>query len=270
MPVYNGERTLRAAIESIVSQTWKEWELVISDNASTDSSREICLEYAQRDPRIRYIRQPSNIGASANFRRVLDESRGELFMWAASDDRRSDDFIEANAAFLMEHSEFAASCSPVRLDAVDYDPRFMGDETVSGTRAERILAVIPGHANGRFYSLYRREAVLDCPFIDRPFLGADWAAVVHVVAKAPMNRVDAGWTALGAAGASRSGNLYRSWRETWLDVWIPFGTLSKHVWEHTEGFTPGQKLRMALKLVLLNAYGLKEQLREAWRRWRRS
>lgn len=268
MPVYNGERTIRAAVESILRQTWTDWELVISDNASTDGTAAICRSYADRDPRIRYIRQPANLGAVANFRKVLDESRGEFFMWAAADDRRSDDFIEANAAFLIEHPEYVASCSPVRLDAADFDERHTGDEPAIGGRAERILAVFPAHANGRFYSLFRREALRDCDAIDADFLGADWAVMVHLAANGPLHRVGRGWTLLGTAGASRSGNLYRSARRSWRDLCLPFGSLSAYVWRHSQGFTLGQKVRLALRLGRVNAYGIVAQAAEAWQRLR--
>jgi glycosyltransferase involved in cell wall biosynthesis len=269
MPVYNGEATVAAAIDSIVRQTWTDWELVISDNASTDATATICTDYAARDPRIRYMRQPRNLGAPANFRKVLDESRAEFFMWAAADDRRSDDFIEANATFLAAHPEYVASCSPVRLDAEAFDPRYVGDEPVAGSRPKRILAVIPAHANGRFYSLFRREALLDCDIVDRSFLGSDWAIMVHVAAKGPMHRTDRGWTLLGTQGASRSGNLYRSWRTSWLDILIPFRLLSLYAWSCADGFTFADRSLLAYKLARLNAFGLSAQTAEAWRRWRR-
>jgi glycosyltransferase involved in cell wall biosynthesis len=269
MPVYNGERTVGAAIESILHQSWPKWELVISDNASTDGTSRICLEYASHEPRIRYLRQAGNLGAPANFREVLDESRGEFFMWAAADDRRSNDFIEANVTFLTEHPEHVASCSPVRLDAAEFDPRYLGDEPVAGSRSQRILAVIPAHANGRFYSVFRREALLDCDLIDRSFLGSDWAIMIHVATKGPMHRVDSGWTLLGTQGASRSGNLYRAWRGSLFDVLIPFRVLSAYAWMRSEDFSVAEKARLGFKLAHLNAFGLYAQMTEAWRRLRR-
>jgi glycosyltransferase involved in cell wall biosynthesis len=86
MPVYNGERFVRKAIESILSQTYPHFELLISDNASTDATSEICREYASRDARVYYVRQERNIGAIENFRFVLDAARHERFVWAAADD----------------------------------------------------------------------------------------------------------------------------------------------------------------------------------------
>ncbi|MBN1612940.1 MAG: glycosyltransferase [Deltaproteobacteria bacterium] len=86
MPVYNGEAFLREALNSLVAQTFVDFELIISDNASTDATEAICREYAARDERIRYVRQPDNKGAEANFQFVLDASLCEYFMWAGADD----------------------------------------------------------------------------------------------------------------------------------------------------------------------------------------
>ena len=86
MPVYNGERFIRQALNSLLAQDYENLELIISDNASTDRTAEICQEYAARDPRIRYWHNSENRGAISNFAKVLDMSEGEYFMWAACDD----------------------------------------------------------------------------------------------------------------------------------------------------------------------------------------
>ena len=86
MPVYNGERYIREALDSLLAQTHAAFELIISDNASTDGTEAICQAYALSDPRVRYFRQTKNLGASANFRIVLGEAKSKYFMWAASDD----------------------------------------------------------------------------------------------------------------------------------------------------------------------------------------
>jgi len=94
MPVYNGVKYIREALDSLLGQTFTDFELIISDNASTDNTEAICREYAAKDERIRYIRQPHNLGASANFKFVLDEALGEYFMWAAADDVWDKNWIE--------------------------------------------------------------------------------------------------------------------------------------------------------------------------------
>ena len=86
LAVYNGERYIRQALDSLLAQDYDNFELIISDNASTDGTREICLEYAARDKRIWYYRNQTNMGAAWNFDQVFELSSGEYFMWAAHDD----------------------------------------------------------------------------------------------------------------------------------------------------------------------------------------
>ena len=86
LPVYNGEKYLSQALDSICNQDFGDFELIISDNASTDRTEEICKSYAAKDGRIRYFRNEENIGAVPNYRKVFELSRGELFKWLAHDD----------------------------------------------------------------------------------------------------------------------------------------------------------------------------------------
>ena len=93
MPVYNGENYVREALDSLLAQDYENFELIISDNASTDATEEICREYEKRDSRIIYHRASKNRGASWNFNRVLELGKGEFFMWAAHDDLWHPTFI---------------------------------------------------------------------------------------------------------------------------------------------------------------------------------
>lgn len=94
MPVFNGERYLEEALDSILAQTYPDFELIISDNWSTDGTQEICQAYAARDRRIHYFRNETNLGASKNFNRVFELSSGEYFKWAAHDDLCASEFLE--------------------------------------------------------------------------------------------------------------------------------------------------------------------------------
>lgn len=102
MPVYNGERFICEALNSLLSQGFEDFELVISDNASQDGSEAICREYAARDRRIRYHRSPRNRGAAWNFNRTFELSRGEFFMWAADDDVREPSYLTECLHLLRE------------------------------------------------------------------------------------------------------------------------------------------------------------------------
>jgi len=103
MPVYNGACFIGKALDSILEQSYPHFELIISDNASTDRTADICLEYAARDSRIRYVRQVTNLGAFANFHYVLLASSHERFIWAAADDWWDSDRLERLVDALLPH-----------------------------------------------------------------------------------------------------------------------------------------------------------------------
>ena len=114
MPVWNGEAFLSQAIESILAQTYGDLELLISDNASTDATAEICLTYAKRDARVRYIRQETNIGAAANHNELVRRSSSRYFKWAAHDDVLAHEFIQ-ECVRVLDHDETIVLCSPATV-----------------------------------------------------------------------------------------------------------------------------------------------------------
>ena len=96
IPVYNGEKFIKRAIDSILSQTYTNFKLIISDNGSTDSTSIICKDYQQKDGRIQYIKQEKNMGWFFNFKCLLDLARSEYFVWIADDDYWKPSFLEEN------------------------------------------------------------------------------------------------------------------------------------------------------------------------------
>src|SRR5271163_71461 len=100
MPVYNGENFIQKAIESILAQAFSEFELVVSDNASSDLTREIVRSYQQRDSRIRLVENAQNIGAAANYNVGFMHARGEFLKWCAHDDEIDPGHVAALVAKL--------------------------------------------------------------------------------------------------------------------------------------------------------------------------
>jgi glycosyltransferase involved in cell wall biosynthesis len=94
LPVYNGESYLAESLEALLEQTYENFELIISDNASTDGTAGICRRYEKQDSRIRYVRQPQNIGCAPNHNYVVQQARGELFKWASHDDLYARDLLK--------------------------------------------------------------------------------------------------------------------------------------------------------------------------------
>jgi glycosyltransferase involved in cell wall biosynthesis len=103
LPVYNGQNYLAESIEALLGQSYEDFELIISDNASSDGTADICRRYAGQDPRIRYFRQPHNIGCAPNHNFVIEQARGELFKTASHDDLYGRDLIRLCVAALDEN-----------------------------------------------------------------------------------------------------------------------------------------------------------------------
>ncbi len=94
LPVYNGENYLAESLDALLGQSYENFELIISDNASTDGTAGICQRYQKQDPRIRYIRQPHNIGGAPNHNHLVEQARAELFKWASHDDLYARDLLK--------------------------------------------------------------------------------------------------------------------------------------------------------------------------------
>src|SRR3954469_1453627 len=105
LPVYNGENFLAESIDALLAQTYSDFELVISDNASTDGTEEICRGYAAGDKRIRYIKQAENIGAAPNHNFLVGQARGELFKWAAHDDLFAPKLVQSCVELLDDNRD---------------------------------------------------------------------------------------------------------------------------------------------------------------------
>ena len=113
MPVYNAGYFLRERLDNILSQTFADFELIISDNASTDSTLSICEEYSKKDKRIRCFRREKNMGGFWNFSFVLQQAKYELFVWAAVDDKWNADFLEKNVSVLESNKNIVGSTGRV-------------------------------------------------------------------------------------------------------------------------------------------------------------
>jgi len=111
LPVYNGENYLAEAIESILGQDFQDYELILSDNGSSDDTPTICESYAARDGRIRYFRHEKNHGAAWNFNYVVGQSRGRYFKWAAHDDRLRPRFLSECLSMLKAHKDASIAFS---------------------------------------------------------------------------------------------------------------------------------------------------------------
>lgn len=163
LPVYNGENYLSDAINSVLVQTYTDFELIICDNGSTDRTEGICRRYADADPRIRYHRNPRNLGASTNFRQTFELSTGEYFRWLAHDDVLAPEYLERCVAALDREPD--AVLAQPRVGVIDAKGRVVAvhdnNPRASSPRlSERFaLLVRPPRNYWEAFGLIRREVL---------------------------------------------------------------------------------------------------------------
>lgn len=176
MPVYNGERYLEEAIRANLAQTYGDFTLLISDNASTDRTEAICRDYAARDKRIRYVRNPVNVGAAANFDRCFRPLACEYFRWSNADDIPEPTLVEKCLASLEADPTAVLAYGKSRvIDAEgavtqDYDDNL---DLRQPRAADRYIACVERIGlNNVIYGLMRRDALARTALL-KGYPGAD-------------------------------------------------------------------------------------------------
>ena len=206
MPVYNGELFIERAIESILAQTFTDFELIISDNASTDSTQEICQNFSKKDDRIRIFKQEKNIGIHRNFYFLLSQAKGKYFAWAAVDDYLDKDFMEKNLKVLESHNSIVSSIGKIipygteslKIDSKLVDtsnyPKFLKNYVKRGRHKKMIdTAPVSGDINtkirnllkitkslGRWYGVHRTEQLKQC-IVKKPFINVEVAVFLNLL-----------------------------------------------------------------------------------------
>ena len=191
LPVYNGERYLAASLDSLLGQTYEDFELIISDNASTDGTAGICRRYMKQDARIRYIYQPCNIGAAPNHNFVLGQARGELFKWAAADDIYAHDLLKCCVDALDEYPHVVLAHSWTALidssgkvtEAIEYPLA-----TASLRAPKRFRSMLYGKAGDDFYGVIRAEVLLRTSLHDS-YHHADRTITTEIALQGPFYQI---------------------------------------------------------------------------------
>ena len=254
MPAYNGAKTLGPVLDALLVQSFMDFEIIISDNASTDRTATICAAYAARDDRIRYIRQSVNLGAMPNFRFVLEQARGRYFLWAAADDLRSPDFLEENVRFLDTHPDYVASASPNCFEGQDPGGPDVVTFALEGNVGDRFRQFFDHcwKSHGIFYALIRTDVLRGCTVIGDTFLAADWAIILYLASRGNIHRTEKGMTVSGLGGVSSRSGAYRAFRNRWIEWLFPLLRLSYEVSRLSAGCSVGSRLKILWKLAQLN------------------
>jgi glycosyltransferase involved in cell wall biosynthesis len=167
MPVYNGEKYVAMAIESVLAQTYADFELMICDNASTDRTEEICRAYAARDARVRYLRNEKNLGAGPNYNRTFTSATGtDFFKWLAHDDVIAPTYLEKCIAALDANPD-AVLCQSIisnidqhGVERSTYDSQLTVCRTASSPSERFAEAILKEHRNTDVFGLVRRKAMI--------------------------------------------------------------------------------------------------------------
>jgi len=164
IPAFNSAQSISKTINSVLNQTFKNFELIISDNASTDSTSSICMEYAKKDPRIKYIRQEKNIFIWPNFNYLVNLAEHKYFVWLGADDYWESTFLEKNVSFLESNPNFVGSIGEIDffgkyLHRYQTNGKFLKHSSVKpmlGSYPEKIKLLLKTPAS-MMYGVYRTD-----------------------------------------------------------------------------------------------------------------
>lgn len=164
LPVYNAERYLREALDSLLGQDYPNFEVIVSDNASTDATEHIYREYAQRDKRMVYSRVATNMGAVWNFNRVFELAGGKYFMWAAHDDLRDPRYVSACVSALESHPDAVLCATDVVFidengQKSDEPHSHYGHHPAGRTARDRLRLLAQSTMGLAFYGLGKKAAL---------------------------------------------------------------------------------------------------------------
>lgn len=222
LPVYNGEQFLHERISSILSQTFKNYELIISDNNSNDKTTEICKKFANQDSRIKYFRQKVNIGAEKNFKFVLDHAKNDYFVWAAADDIWEKTFLEKNIENLSSNKKLVGSISnvlPVGENSRRSGSKFKdfagkinskfskyGSHTLSGTYEEKIKKCLEINSAQNVYGIFRTNELKESVMKSKNS-ATDLCVILKIIKFGDIGVIDEDLLRCRTTGISGKGNI---------------------------------------------------------------
>ncbi|RJP64848.1 MAG: glycosyltransferase family 2 protein [Comamonadaceae bacterium] len=270
LPVFNGQRYLPQAIEAILAQTYGDFELIISDNASTDRTPEICREYVERDPRVRYHRNDTNIGLYRNFNRVFQLSSGEYFKWAAADDgcgstliERCVDVLDADPQTVLVYAKTLFMDEQQRELVVEYP----GWHLPSPDPVDRmVFAIQAGHWVTACEGLIRSSALKQTPLFPT-YYGGDRALLCRLAQfgkfqELPERLAFKRLHASNSTGHASNADWFPD--KAAYQSWTLYGDYLKII--ATAPFSPREKLRL-LKAAARRMYWSKSSLQRELQRY---
>jgi glycosyltransferase involved in cell wall biosynthesis len=237
VPVYNEEKNIKKALNNIINQEYRNKEIIISDNFSSDDTRKICLIYKKKYNFIRYYRQKKAIDPRKNYNFVLNKAKGDYFIWQAADDLRSKNFLKENVNFLNNNLLYSASTGITVLDKAIFKKKYKITFELNGNVYSRICNFFFNKwvSRGIFDSLVRTKILKKFIFNNfRCYLGWDWVLIFYLILKGKINRNRNSIAYFGAKGRSFRDDSLRIQRydkpgEDWVETIFPFKYLTMHI-----------------------------------------
>jgi glycosyltransferase involved in cell wall biosynthesis len=208
--VYNGDRFLEEAIESILAQTYRDFELIICDNASTDRTDEICRNYAAKDPRIHYSRNATNIGGMNNANVTFELSKGQYFHWAAHDDRCAPTLVERLVQELDNRPNVTiclAAAVSIDGDGCEYGVRYPTEGTAERPSQRFRELIMTRHACEATYGVIRSDVLRQTQLLGN-YTASDYVLLAELAMRGPFHLIREPLF----FKRYHDGNYYRDWR----------------------------------------------------------
>lgn len=186
VPVYNGEKYLSQAIDSILAQDYLNIEIIIIDDCSQDESSNICQKYASLEPRITFLKSPTNAGMFANYRKILQIANGTYFTWVAQDDVIAPNCISTIIKYMEMNNDVVLCTSSVHIISTEdfdssYDYNFIEISDPNNWVDSRAIFFSLPYTKLQFalYGIYQTNKIKNIPFGERVFFGKRFFADVE-------------------------------------------------------------------------------------------
>ena len=274
IPVFNGEKFLKRRLDSILDQTYKNFEVIISDNASIDNTSKICQNIIKKEKNIHYHLQKKNIGYVNNFNYLIKNASGEYFVIAAVDDIWEPTFLEKNVNILQSNNNIVGSIGKVeyfgrskikhkssgsiqvlkkiaRKQNVNILEKHV--QSTSGGFNQKIDEYLRFNQGSFVYGLFRTNAVQK-NIIPGPLAAWDLAFILNILKFGDLHVIDEILFHKFAGGLSVKGIIeaYKRHEIPFFDLIIPNFSLFKWSWKNLGGFFC---LRNLDWFILLTMYG---------------
>tara|TARA_B100000886_G_scaffold328855_1_gene277634 strand:+ start:13395 stop:14225 length:831 start_codon:yes stop_codon:yes gene_type:complete len=229
IPVYNGAKTISRCLESVITQNFKNFEIIISDNNSLDNSFNICNSYKKKHKRIKLYKQKKKISVFNNFKFLLKKAKGKYIMWIASHHQISKNFLLKNSINLDNNIDLVASMGVDYF--VDNKKKEIHKQTFSfendSYKNIKVFLRNCWRTHGLFYSLIRKEKLVKSSKYLKPYLASDWIFMLSLINNGKVCREKKAFIILGRDGTSSKKQLKHYIKKNYVSF-LPYYYFNKN------------------------------------------